>query len=135
MQIKIFIGVVLSLMVTTLNAMVQAAPQDFRDGGVENTCIQVSEFVDNRWVNLSEKQLKDTLIFRLSIYNERVMVFGTIKMRYIKTISGKKTIDRYTGVLNNGKLVSASGLTSNRNIIYINIEDQHLKKMLCVSPE
>ena len=111
---------------------------DYREGNTVNRCIQVAEYVNDGWVEFTKRQLRASSVFDLNTFTPYKMDFGGIKFKYNETVEiDDKTgnADIYRGTLGNGKGIKASSLVNNRSILFVEIEGQHLKKMICVNPK
>ena len=98
-------------------------------------CIQVAEFsADEKWVKMTDRQLRSSIIYILADYTPLKMDFGKVKLRYTETVSDVETpFDVYSGFIDDGRKITVSSLVGNRLIMFVEIENLHLKRFDCIS--
>ncbi len=130
-----FIGMLLMSAFALANTEV-SEEKDFLENNVKNRCIQTSEYVSGDWVKLSKRQLKAGAVYDVPEYSSYVLRFGGIRLRYTETVKlDNGSYDVYKGDLDDGTNVTASSSVSDRKVIFIDIEKQHLKRFLCIDPK
>ena len=106
---------------------------DYRQGGTNNSCLQTAEYVDDKWVNMTDRQLESQPIYIVELFTPHKLVFGGVNLRYTKTSKGN--YDYYRGNFDNGKSVVISMRQDARDTLFVDIEGMHMKSFYCIQTD